>query len=58
MTNITILQMLGKLDEFYLKENELKKDITKKVKQLEQLQDDIQLMEMMIAHKSNKQART
>lgn len=57
MVEVTIPQMLQKLDNYYVQEKDLQKQILKLCKELEQVQEDYQLLEMMIIHKSNKMAR-
>jgi hypothetical protein len=57
MEEVTIPQMMQKLDNYYVEEKDLQKQILKLCKQLEQVQEDYQLLELMIMHKSNKMVR-
>ena len=54
---LSIPLMLAKLDEMFIKENNLKKEIKRLCLELEQTTEDIELMEQMIMHKSNRNNR-
>ena len=46
--------MLKKLDEFYSKQKVLDIEIKNKILECQQLSDDIELLQMMIMHQTNK----
>lgn len=54
---VTIPEMLQKLDDLYVKEHELQEDTVVSLKELTQVQEDIEVLELMIMHKSNRLAR-
>ena len=54
---VSIPLMLAKLDEYYAKEEELKKSMTKLTKEYNQLRDDIELLQQLIMYQSNKNNR-
>jgi hypothetical protein len=55
--DLTIPELLGKLDELYEKEEKLAAEIQKLMIQYNQIKDDISLMQNFIMHKSNKTNR-
>ena len=54
---LTIPKMLEKLDNLYVEENKLKKEIKSAIVKLEQLQENIDLLEHVIMHQSNRMSR-
>jgi len=54
---LTIPDMLHKLDELYDKEEKLNKEIKRLLILKQQLEEDIQMMEMSIMYKSNRNRR-
>ena len=57
MVESIIQEMLARLDFFYRKENDLKKNMMKQSIELEQLWDDIKMLENMIIYVSDKESR-
>ena len=55
--HVTIPDLIKRLDDMFIKERILKNEILKSCRDLEQLQEDIELLQNMIMHQSNKMAR-
>lgn len=54
---LTVPQLLGKLNELYDKEDKLKIMMNRITIDYNQLQEDKELLQMFIMHKSNKNSR-
>ena len=54
---LTVPQLLGKLNELYDKEDKVKIVMNKMIKEYKQLQEDKELLQMFIMHKSNSNSR-
>ena len=54
---VSIPDMLKKLDEMYQRQEDIIKEATKLQLEHKQLQEDIDLLQNMIMHQSNKQNR-
>lgn len=54
---LDVPELLSRLNVIYDKEEELKSQISKLLLELKQIQDDKELMQYMIMHKSNKNTR-
>lgn len=52
--NITIPQMLRKLDDMYIRQSKIIKEINILKLEWEQLEEDVALLQDMIIYKSNK----
>jgi hypothetical protein len=51
---ITIPQMLQRLDQYYAREAEVKREIILLSRELQKIQEDIQMMEMLISFRANR----
>jgi hypothetical protein len=54
---VTIPDMIKRLDDMFILEKQLKNQILQLCKQLEQVQEDQDLLQRMIMHRSNKMSR-
>lgn len=56
-SNLTIPEMLAKLDKLYERKEVIEKEVALLYKEYAQLSDDIDLAQNIIMHQSNKKAR-
>ena len=54
---VTIPQMLQRLDQYYKREEEIKREIILLTRELLQIKEDIQMMEMLISFRANRVIR-
>lgn len=54
---VTIPEMLAKLDDMFKRQNEIITESKKLYAEYNQLTEDIELLQYMVMHKSNKNAR-
>jgi hypothetical protein len=54
-TEISIPEMLSRLDKLYQREDEIKKQFQLLIKEAQQIKEDIEMMQMMIMYKSNRE---